>query len=157
MAHGIDASSPHWPTKDGVTSIAKPHKARNEIVVGKGGKKTSFFVTLAVQHQIWLHRGWWQFLEWAGHRSTSRRRSGCFIWQRGKLLLPPRLQQLLKRWRRLRIEPATIQTSQQTPAHSQAGASLHYGRALKTIWRSTKTMDNQRTNDRDGADPPGDV
>lgn len=45
-ARGIDALVPaNWPTKDGVTPIARPHEARNEIVVDpKTGKKTALFV-----------------------------------------------------------------------------------------------------------------
>jgi len=68
-AHGIDAFvPPHWPTRDGVTPIAKPHEARNEIVVGKDSKKTALFVESAVQRATWAHRGWWNFLQWPGRQ-----------------------------------------------------------------------------------------
>jgi hypothetical protein len=105
-AHAIDAFVPaNWPTKDGVTPTARPHEARNEIVVDpKTGKKTALFVESAVQRATWLHRGWWNFLEWSGHKLDRTPALKLIYLQRQKLLPTPRLQQLLKRWRRLRIK-----------------------------------------------------
>jgi len=49
-ANGIDAFVPaNWPKRDGVTPIENPHEARNEIVIGKDGKKTALLVESAVQ------------------------------------------------------------------------------------------------------------
>ena len=81
-AHKVDAFvPPNWPTRDGVTPIAKPHEARNEIVVDpKTGKKTALFVEAAVQREIWRHRGWWDFLECPRAISIARRHSGCFVY-----------------------------------------------------------------------------
>ena len=104
-ANGVDALVPaNWPTKDGVTPISKPHEARNEIVIGKDGKKTSLFVESAVQRLIWSHRGWWNFREWSGHRLDPTPALKLLYLQRRKLLPTPRLQQLMRRWRRLKIE-----------------------------------------------------
>jgi hypothetical protein len=105
-AHGIDAFVPaNWPTRDGVTPIETPHEARNEIVVDKKtGRKTALFVETAVQRSIWAHRGWWNFLEWSGHKLDRAPVLGLLYLHRRKLLPAPRLQRLLKRWRRLRIE-----------------------------------------------------
>src|SRR5262249_26113244 len=64
-AHTVEAFVPaNWPTRDGVTPIAKPHEARNEIVIGKDGKKVALFTETAVQSETWRHRGWWNFSEW---------------------------------------------------------------------------------------------
>jgi hypothetical protein len=158
VAHGIDSFvPPHWPTRDGIRPIERPHIPRNEIVVGKDGKPGYLLTVPAVQHQIWLHRGWWQFLEWAGHQVDLTPTLRLLYLARGKLLLPPRLQQLLKRWRRLRIETGDN-------SNLPANPSPFPGRRKSALWAGAEDLlekheDNGQsgTNDRDGEDQPGDV
>ena len=158
-AHEIDAFVPaNWPTRDGVTPIEKPHEARNEIVIDKKtGKKTSLFVELAVQRAIWTHCGWWNFLEWCGRKLDRTPALGLLYLHRHKLLPTPRLQRLLKRWRRLKIECGDNSNFPNSP-------SPFPGKRKSALWAGSedfleehKDDGQQRTDDRNGPDLAGDV
>jgi hypothetical protein len=152
-AHGVDALVPaNWPTKDGVTPIARPHEARNEIVVDpKTGKKTALFVASAVQRAIWLHRGWWNFLEWSGHKLDLTPALKLIYLQRQKLLPTPRLQQLLKRWGRLmRIDNSNY------PNHLSPFSGERHQEGVADFLEKYEDDGQSGHDDRDGPDFTGD-
>ena len=157
-AHKIDAFvPPNWPTRDGVTPIATPHEARNEIVVDpKTGKKTALFIETAVQRAIWSHRGWWNFLEWSGPTLDPTPTLKLLYLHRCKLLPPPRVQQLLKRWRRLKIECGDQSNFPNNPSPFP-GKRKPAMRAGAAEYLEKHEDDGQSgANDRNGADRAGD-
>jgi hypothetical protein len=147
----------NWPTKDGVTPIAKPHEARNEIVVGKDGKKTSLFTESAVQRAIWTHRGWWNFLESPGYRVEPTPALKISYRRRHERLPPAQLQQLVRWWRRLKIECGDNSDlpSNPSPFPGKRKSALRAGAA--EYLEKHEDDGQQRTDDRNGPDLAGDV